>query len=79
MMILGYVHGETTTKARHVVTIFVLLAGIAYGFSALPSANVMLEFGCELGDPIPSYACNGMMLILSNVFSIFGVRGGVRL
>jgi len=74
MMILAYTHSKVEGSARHALTVFAILAGVAYGFAALPSANVMLEFGCELGDPIPSYASNGVMLILSNIFSIFGVR-----
>lgn len=39
-----------------------------------------MDYGCELGDPIPPASCNGVMVTLSTICSMIGLAiGGVSL
>ena len=73
MMIFAYFHSVTVDTTKHVISMFLLLSSIIFGLSILPSASIILEFGCELGDPVSPASCNTIMISLANVCSIVGV------
>jgi len=73
VFLLAYAHGATFDTTKHFVSVCLALSCFAYGFSTLPSAHIILEFGCELGDPTPPASCNTMMILLANLCSIVGV------
>ena len=75
MILMIFIHYKVwDSGVRNFISFLVFLAALIYGFSILPSTHVILEFGCELGDPVPPASCHFLMITLAQILSIIGVR-----
>ena len=70
-MVLAYINGKVEDSS--IVMIIMFVVAFVFGFAILPSTHIVLEFGCELGDPVPPASCNMIMITFSHICTIIGV------